>query len=120
MGSQFGGCGERSEAAGHDSNLDSTILALYNPRMASALAQALLPWFRANGRALPWRGSTDSYAIWVSEIMLQQTRVDTVLPYYARWMERFPTVRSVAAAPLDEVLRAWEGLGYQRGGASPH
>jgi len=88
--------------------------------MASALAQALLPWFRANGRALPWRGSTDPYAIWVSEVMLQQTRVETVLPYYARWMERFPTLRSVAAAPLDEVLRAWEGLGYYRRAVNLH
>ncbi|HEX9674478.1 MAG TPA: A/G-specific adenine glycosylase, partial [Anaerolineales bacterium] len=88
--------------------------------MASDLAQALLPWFRANGRALPWRGSTDPYAIWVSEVMLQQTRVETVLPYYARWMERFPTVRSVAAAPLDEVLRVWEGLGYYRRAVNLH
>jgi len=88
--------------------------------MASDLAQALLPWFRANGRLLPWRGSANPYAIWVSEIMLQQTRVETVLPYYARWMKRFPTVRSVAAAPLDEVLRAWEGLGYYRRAVNLH
>jgi len=88
--------------------------------MASDLAQWLLPWFRVHGRLLPWRGSTNPYAIWVSEIMLQQTRVETVLPYYARWMKRFPTVRSVAAAPLDEVLRVWEGLGYYRRAVNLH
>ena len=63
-------------------------------------------------RDLPWRRTRDPYAIWVSEIMLQQTRVATVIPYWERWMAQFPTVRALAAAPLDDVLAAWAGLGY--------
>jgi len=88
--------------------------------MSSALAKALLPWFRAKGRRLPWRGVSDPYAVWISEIMLQQTRVETVLSYYTRWMARFPTIRSVAAAPLHQVLRLWEGLGYYRRAVNLH
>jgi A/G-specific adenine glycosylase len=77
------------------------------------LAEALLNWYRKNARSLPWRrAQPDPYSVWVSEIMLQQTRVETVLPYYERWMRRFPTLASLAAAPLQEVLAAWEGLGY--------
>jgi A/G-specific adenine glycosylase len=95
-------------------------MACYNPNMAPSMAKALLAWYRANARALPWRGSGDPYAIWISEIMLQQTRVETVLPYYARWMQRFPTADSVAAARLDEVLRLWEGLGYYRRAVNLH
>ncbi|HWQ83396.1 MAG TPA: A/G-specific adenine glycosylase [Anaerolineales bacterium] len=72
----------------------------------------LLNWYRNNARQLPWRGQRDPYAIWVSEIMLQQTRVETVIPYFERWIEHFPTVRSLAEAPLQEVLAVWEGLGY--------
>jgi A/G-specific adenine glycosylase len=72
----------------------------------------LLAWFREHGRDLPWRRTRDPYAIWVSEVMLQQTRVHTVIPYWERWMERFPTVAALAAAPLDDVLAAWAGLGY--------
>lgn len=72
----------------------------------------LLEWYDAEARALPWRGSRDPYQIWLSEIMLQQTRIAAVEPYYARFLERFPTVQALAAAPLDEVLKAWEGLGY--------
>ncbi len=76
------------------------------------LAKALIAWYRAHRRDLPWRRTRDPYAIWVSEIMLQQTRVDTVVPYWQRWMARFPTVQALAAAPLDDVLVAWAGLGY--------
>jgi A/G-specific adenine glycosylase len=72
----------------------------------------LVEWYAQAGRSLPWRKTRSPYAIWVSEIMLQQTRVDTVIPYYERWMERFPDVRSLAEASVDEVLRLWEGLGY--------
>ncbi|GMU81429.1 MAG: A/G-specific adenine glycosylase [Planctomycetota bacterium] len=72
----------------------------------------LLRWYRANHRSLPWRSSRDPYRIWLSEIMLQQTRVETVLPYYARFLDRFPTVADLASAPLDDVLRLWAGLGY--------
>jgi len=74
----------------------------------------LLAWYRRAHRDLPWRRTRDPYAIWVSEIMLQQTRVETVVPYYGRFLGRFPTVRALAAAPLDDVLAAWSGLGYYR------
>lgn len=78
----------------------------------SSLAAALLSWYGHQGRDLPWRGLADAYAIWVSEIMLQQTRVETVIPYYRRWMERFPTIWVLADADQQAVLAAWEGLGY--------
>ena len=73
---------------------------------------ALVDWFSLHGRDLPWRRTRDPYSVLVSEFMLQQTQVVTVLDYYRRWLERFPTVRSLANAPLDDVLRQWEGLGY--------
>ena len=76
------------------------------------LAAALLPWYRANARALPWRETEDPYRIWVSEIMLQQTRVAAVLGYYARFLEAFPTVEALAKAPEDHLMKLWEGLGY--------
>jgi len=69
-------------------------------------------WFRTAQRPLPWREQYDPYGVWVSEIMLQQTQVDTVLPYYARWMARFPDVVALADAPQADVLKHWEGLGY--------
>jgi len=72
----------------------------------------LARWYRRNGRDLPWRGRSDPYAIWVSEVMLQQTRVSAVVPYYARFLERFPDVAALADATLDDVLKAWEGMGY--------
>ncbi|MFZ0663411.1 MAG: A/G-specific adenine glycosylase [Acidobacteriaceae bacterium] len=76
--------------------------------------QRLLGWFEANARDLPWRRARDPYAIWVSEIMLQQTRVAAVLEHYARFMERFPAIEDLAAASEDEVLAQWSGLGYYR------
>jgi A/G-specific adenine glycosylase len=75
---------------------------------------SLLRWYDAHARDLPWRRTRDPYAIWVSEIMLQQTRVDTVLRYYDRFMERFPSLESLARASEDEVLAMWSGLGYYR------
>jgi A/G-specific adenine glycosylase len=78
------------------------------------LRAVLLAWYRARRRDLPWRRTRDPYAIWVSEIMLQQTRVETVVPYYGRFLERFPTVRALAVAREDDVLAAWSGLGYYR------
>jgi len=72
----------------------------------------LLSWYGKNKRDLPWRNSKDIYAVWVSEIMLQQTQVTTVIPYYRRFMERFPTVAVLAGADEQEVLKLWEGLGY--------
>ena len=80
--------------------------------MISQFAPALLQWYAENARDLPWRGYSDPYAIWVSEIMLQQTRVETVIPYYQRWMQRFPTIGALAAASQQDVLAVWEGLGY--------
>lgn len=76
------------------------------------LVDALLPWFRIHARDLPWRRTLDPYAIWVSEIMLQQTQVKTVIPYWERWMTEFPSAAALASAPLDRVLKLWEGLGY--------
>ena len=72
----------------------------------------LLQWYEENGRDLPWRRTTDPYAIWLSEIILQQTRIQQGMAYWERFMERFPTVNSLAAATEDEVLRLWQGLGY--------
>lgn len=74
--------------------------------------QKLLTWYDENKRDLPWRRSKNPYHIWVSEIMLQQTRVDTVIPYYERFLDWFPTVESLANAPEERLLKAWEGLGY--------
>src|SRR3954449_5526749 len=74
--------------------------------------RGLLRWYRTNGRDLPWRRTTDPYAILVSEIMLQQTQVATVIPYYERWLKRFPTIGSLAASSEPEVLSQWQGLGY--------
>jgi len=75
---------------------------------------ALLHWYDAHARVLPWRQQPTPYHTWVSEIMLQQTQVDTVLPYFLRFIERFPDIPTLAAAPVDAVLKAWEGLGYYR------
>lgn len=72
----------------------------------------ILQWFRENGRALPWRETRDPYAIWLSEIILQQTRIEQGLPYWERFMRHWPTVDALAAASEDEVLREWQGLGY--------
>jgi len=80
----------------------------------STLRRALLDWYARAARDLPWRRTRDPYAIWVSEIMLQQTRVDTVLRYYDRFLQRFPTPYALAAADEDAVMAAWSGLGYYR------
>jgi len=82
--------------------------------MPTRLASDLLAWYAQNRRDLPWRRTRDPYAIWISEVMLQQTRVEAVVPYYERWLRRFPTVRRLATANEGEVLAAWEGLGYYR------
>jgi A/G-specific adenine glycosylase len=84
------------------------------PAQLRQLRLKLLKWFRANQRDLPWRVSRDPYAIWVSEVMLQQTQVTTVIPFFNKFMKRFPTVASLAAASEQEVLQYWEGLGYYR------
>jgi A/G-specific adenine glycosylase len=82
---------------------------LMNP---SAIAPLLLAWYGRAGRVLPWRQNRDPYRIWLSEIMLQQTGVDTVIPYYLKFLERFPSVSDLAAAELDAVIALWAGLGY--------
>ena len=76
------------------------------------LRSRLLNWYQHQGRDLPWRCTRDPYAIWMSEIMLQQTQVKTVIPYYERWLQQFPTVADLAQADQQQVLKAWEGLGY--------
>ncbi len=81
-------------------------------RKISAIVKNLLDWFSANARDLPWRRTRDSYAIWVSEIMLQQTQVKTVLPFWERWMRELPTVEAAARASSDKIHKLWEGLGY--------
>ncbi len=79
---------------------------------AIALRRSLLIWYQTTGRDLPWRRSRDPYTIWISEIMLQQTQVKTVIPYYERWLAKFPTIEALAAADQTVVLKTWEGLGY--------
>ena len=84
------------------------------PKLRSAIRRKLLRWYQTNKRDLPWRRSRDPYAIWISETMLQQTQVNTVIPYYDRFLDELPTVEALARAPLARVLRLWSGLGYYR------
>ena len=76
------------------------------------LTSRIVVWFGRNARDLPWRRTHDPYAIWISEIMLQQTQVKTVIPYWVRWMREFPNVKALANADKQRVLKLWEGLGY--------
>src|ERR1700752_350975 len=87
-------------------------ISLLHGRELFALRKKLLALFRKYQRDLPWRRTKDPYCIWVSEIMLQQTRVAAVIPYYERFLEHFPSIRALAEAPEEEVLRLWSGLGY--------
>ena len=80
----------------------------------AAIRSSLLAWYDASARDLPWRRTRDPYAIWIAEVMLQQTRVETVRPYYQRFLARWPTAAELARAELDDVLAAWSGLGYYR------
>jgi A/G-specific adenine glycosylase len=82
--------------------------------------ELLLAWFSQNGRDLPWRETNDPYAILVSEVMSQQTQVERVVPRWRRWLERWPTVEALAAAPAADVIREWQGLGYNRRALSLH
>jgi A/G-specific adenine glycosylase len=82
------------------------------PATTRPIVRALLAWFAANARDLPWRHTRDPYAIWVSEIMLQQTQVATVIPYWNRWMRKLPTIQTVAKASPEKLRKLWEGLGY--------
>ncbi|AEI39152.1 A/G-specific adenine glycosylase [Paenibacillus mucilaginosus] len=85
---------------------------MYSTEQKQYFSEELLSWYRRHKRDLPWRRSRNPYHIWISEIMLQQTRVETVIPYFHRFVDKFPTVEALAEAPEDEVLKAWEGLGY--------
>lgn len=85
---------------------------VWGPVTNQAFRKTFLDWYDKESRRLPWRESTDSYRIWVSEIMLQQTRVDTVIGYYARFLAAFPTIKDLAEADEDQLLKVWEGLGY--------
>ena len=79
---------------------------------AAQFRRALTSWYRKHGRDLPWRRTHDPYAIFISEVMLQQTQVVTVIPYFEQWLQRFPDIKTLAAAPESDVLHAWQGLGY--------
>lgn len=84
----------------------------YKPSIQGKFSQNLLTWYPKNRRKLPWRRTRDPYRIWVSEVMLQQTRVETVIPYYKRFLNRFPTLKTLARAPRSRAMKAWEGMGY--------
>jgi A/G-specific adenine glycosylase len=101
----------------YNRSLSSTIFSSASllsllPASLTSLRQSLLSWYEQHGRDLPWRHSYDPYSIWVSEIMLQQTQVKAVIPYYQRWLIHFPTVHTLAAADQQQVLKLWQGLGY--------
>jgi A/G-specific adenine glycosylase len=89
-------------------------------RRLACLEELLLAWYGQNGRDLPWRRTTDPYAILVSEVMLQQTQVERVVPRYLEWLERWPTADALAATSPADVIRAWQGLGYNRRGVNLH
>ena len=89
-------------------------------RTLARVERLLLEWFSEQGRDLPWRHTRDPYAILVSEVMLQQTQVERVIPYYLDWLARWPTAESLAAVSAADVIRAWQGLGYNRRGLNLH
>src|SRR4029450_210509 len=84
------------------------------PRRSPAWRRALRAWYRRHRRPMPWRETRDPYRVWVSEVMLQQTQVATATPYYRKFLERFPTLESLASADAASVLASWSGLGYYR------
>jgi len=91
-----------------------------NKQKIKSLRKNIVRWYKKNQRPMPWRNTKDPYSIWVSEIMLQQTQVETVIPYYNRFLQRFPTVTDLANASLHSVMKAWEGLGYYSRARSMH
>lgn len=104
---------DRITETGHVSVISLTMPpASLQSRSFNPLQDKLLAWYNKNKRTLPWRDSPDPYAVWVSEIMLQQTRVEAVIPYFEKWLRSFPTVQALAKASERAVLNAWEGLGY--------
>ncbi len=93
---------------------------MINPTVRTNIRKGLINWYQKAKRDLPWRKTTDPYAIWVSEIMLQQTRVETVIPYYKRWLAEFPNMQTLVDAEQDQVLKLWEGLGYYKRALNLH
>ncbi len=91
-----------------------------NNKIETDWTQRLLQWFDKAKRSMPWRGENDPYRIWVSEVMLQQTRVEQAIPFYLRFIERFPSLEDLALSPIEDVLNAWNGLGYYRRGKQLH
>src|SRR2546427_2000430 len=83
-----------------------------DPARKQKLQKKLFDWYVIHQRELPWRGAKDPYAVWISEVMLQQTQVQTVIPYYLRFLKAFPTIERLARADTQELLRLWAGLGY--------
>jgi A/G-specific adenine glycosylase len=100
--------------------MPSTFSRILGPAQVLAFRRKLMSWYRVNARELPWRGTRDPYQTWVSEVMLQQTRVAAVLDHYERFLKLFPTVVALALAPEEQVLAAWSGLGYYRRARSLH
>src|SRR5947207_1091537 len=88
--------------------------AVLGEKRIARIRDALCMWFRVNARDLPWRRTRDPYAILVAEVMLQQTQVERVIPYYERFLDRFPSIVDLANAPTADVIRLWSGLGYNR------
>jgi A/G-specific adenine glycosylase len=80
--------------------------------LPKTISEKLIDWYHTRKRSLPWREKAEAYGVWVAEIMAQQTRLESMLPYYDRWMKRFPDLRAVAEADEQELLSIWEGLGY--------
>lgn len=101
-------CGVTSESISID---EKVTVVLESPLLKEA-AEPIVEWYRKNRRDLPWRSNPDAYRVWVSEIMLQQTRVEAVKPYYERFLKAFPNVKALAEAPEDQLMKLWEGLGY--------
>ena len=111
-----------SEPVGLGAKRTLTMAQRYRPRppVDSRLVQdALLAWYLTHRRDLPWRRTRDPYAILVSETMLQQTQAARVVPHFVAWLERWPTIQALAAAPRADVISAWQGLGYNRRAAEP-
>ncbi|MGC4069810.1 MAG: A/G-specific adenine glycosylase [Polyangiaceae bacterium] len=111
---------KRATAATLPSSKDASARARGDANRDDDIAVALLEWFDANHRKLPFRSKKDAYVTWISEIMLQQTQVKTMLPYFDRWMARFPDLRTLANAAESDVLEAWQGLGYYSRGRNLH
>ena len=93
-------------------NLSDYGIEMWNQDKIISFRKTLLTWYNQEKRDLPWRRTKNPYCIWVSEIMLQQTQVQTVIPYYERFLDCFPTIEKLADAPEEKLLKAWEGLGY--------